>query len=249
MARKFTRKQLKKPDEFITLSSKVIEWVRTHVIRVSLTVLTAIVVFAGVKAYQYFQEKKARESTRALSRGIDLFDRTVVRPEDKTAAKEDPFDDLPIFTSAKDKLAATDTHLSSVYDQQGTNTSVGRFALLMRASIRYEQARYAESVADYTAYLNKGIFAQPTFRTAALLGLTFAYEAQKDWTNALATLKKLDRNGDKEFRALYHEARILKSSGDTKKATALYQKIVDGAEARLLVEQAGQRLAVLPGAS
>lgn len=248
MAPNLRRKQLQKPDEFISFSVKAWQFVALHATKVGAAVVAAVVVFVAVSTWNYFSEKKKQEATAKLTRAIDIYAKSVESEEEKQIApdKKKPVDDgLPTFATLEQKLKAADAAFSTVITDH-SGTPIAEFATLLRASVRFEQARYDEAITDYQAYLKHHQEAD-AFSYAAKEGIAYCYEAKKDWANALTYFKQLPTTvgEDTEQVRAYQEARVLAAKGEIKEAIAKYKEILKKASNSILIGNVGQRLSLL----
>ncbi len=239
--KKYTRKQLRQPDEFITQTSKAWQWASKNAKGVAVMVAVTLLIIGGVSLWRNHVEKKAQEATSALDKAIEIQNQTVIPGAEKLPKRDDG---VKRYSSRKAKLEAAVKAYSKVLEG-GADTGTGKLALVLRAGVYYDLAQYDKAAKDYEAFLQKTGTDQGRFRTAAIEGLAYTYEAQKKWDKALSTLGKLERKGQARFAALIHEARILAAKGDKAAAIKRYKEIVDKASSRALVDQAGQRLAAL----
>ena len=238
--KKYTRKQLKQPDEFISLSNKVWNWVSEHASRVLAMLVVIVLVIAAASIWRYYSEKKEKSSTTLLSRAIEIRNQTVIPSSVKLPPSPDG---IPRFSSQAAKLQAAEKTYSELLKKQ-PGSGAAQLALLLRAGVRYDQSKYGEAAKDYKAYLA----AAPDdrlFKKAALEGLIYCYEARKMWSEALETVAKLPKDGDDQYESLFQEARILAEKGDKKGAAERFRRIVNKAGSRALVDRAGQRLAMI----
>jgi tetratricopeptide (TPR) repeat protein len=235
---KYTRKQLRKPDEFISLWMRVWDVIRENGPKVIVMVVVAVLIIAGVWTYSYFAEARAAKATAKLSRGIEIYNQTIIPME--TEVPEAPEDDIPRFKSRKAKLEAAEEAFGKAMKSAGGN--LADVALLMRASVRYDEGRYKEAIEDYRKYL--GSTENARLRQTAVEGMGYAYEAMKDYDNALQFFRKLATTGkDGKSLANYHEARILAKQGNKDKAAELLQQIIEKSESQSLQDRASDQLA------
>lgn len=238
--KKYTRKQLKQPDEFIVASTGAWAWVSKNAKGVMVMTAVVLVIVGIASILRQRSDTQAKDATAELSRAIEIYNQTVIPGADKLPKAEDG---LPRFSTRKAKLEATVASLDKVLKH--SSSGISYLALMLRAGAHYDLGHYDKAATDYESYLGKIGTDQPRFRRTAIEGLTYCYEAQKQWDKALSTLAKLEKKGEQRYAALYHEGRILAAKGDKAEAIKRFKEIVDKATARSLVDQAGQRLAVL----
>ena len=84
-AKRLTRKQLlKEPDEFITLTGRTIEWVKTHTKQVVTGVSIFITAVLLVVGYRCSEEQRARAASNLFSKALETYQQQV---EEKDQAK------------------------------------------------------------------------------------------------------------------------------------------------------------------
>ena len=122
-----SRKELlKKPDEFITTSNKIAQWVTAHyqkVIWVGAVVVLAAGVFFGYRAYAAHQEKQGREAYFAAL-------------------------ELPEITQKIKKLSAVTTDYPRTQGAQKAWISLGH--------LYYQQKDFTRALAAYRSALSRG---------------------------------------------------------------------------------------------
>jgi tetratricopeptide (TPR) repeat protein len=238
VARKYTRKALKQPDEFLSLSMRIWSWIQARIPKVLFSLGVAAVVIAGAWVWNHFSERSGRDLTEKLTRGIEIYNQTVVQ----TSAKLEPSEDgIPRFKTRAEKLKAAEAEFSKLADKGG---SLGVAALAMRAAARYDAGRYQEAAADYAKVVAKGP-GNKALRERAIENLAYCYEALKDWDKALLHFRKLPRDGEKKYLSMYHEARMLARKGQVKEAGQMFQEIIEKAPPGSIQERASEQLALL----
>ena len=237
--KKYTRKQLKQPDTFLTTSDKAWSFIRDHTQQVLIMALVAVVGIGAAWGWTFFTDSRARESTGKLSYALNVYSKPVV--EIKAALPKDE-DGIPRFKTRAKKLEASARALTKVVDGSSVG-SLNVIATLIRAGVHYDSAQYTEAIKDYNKAL--GGTKNPHLRDLAVEGLVYCYEATKALDKALEFVKKLPGDGDKQYRVMYHEARILALKGQKVQAAKLFQQIMAKSGSDELTERANERLALL----
>ena len=238
MPRKYTRKQLKRPDEFLTLSMRIWAYAKEHLPYVLLSVGVAAVLVAGVWTWDYFSTRRGEQSTAQITRATDIYTQTIVPMESKVPPTDE--DGVPRFKTRADKLKAAEEEYSKVVNGGG---SIAVAARGMRAGVRYDAGKYQEAAEDYQKVL--GSTDDSRIRSVALEGLGYCHEALRDYDKALQQFRLLPHDGDRKYLALYHEARVLAKKGAVKEAVELYKQIISKGSPASLVDRASDRLALL----
>lgn len=246
MAQNYTRKQVKRPDEFITLTQRAWVWVSEHSTRVLAMLGGTAVIVAAAWSWNYFALGRAERSTALLSKALEVDEAAV---SSAGGAQDTAAGSGPRFKTDSERLTAAETAYGQALDE-GHGQRLRAMALLMRAGVRYQRGRYQEALTDYEAFLRDAD--QETtrlFGAAATEGLMYCYEARRQWPEALRAAARLPREGDARFAALYHEGRLLLGKGDRRGAEERLRQVVAGAKSRSLVERASQTLAALRDAA
>lgn len=237
---KYTRKQLKQPDEFISFSMRAMALLKDHVKQVGVMAGVAAVLVVVVWAWSYYANAKGEESTAKLTRAMDINDSPIVELEAAKLKDEGP-DAIPRF---KDLGARRKAAMEAFAEaSKGGPGALPGIAMLMKAGVNYDRGQYAEAIADYQAYLKKAD--DPRLKALAIEGLAYAYEATKALDKALEQFRKLPADGPSKLKKQYQEARILNLQGKKKEAADLLKKVIADGAGSPYAEQASSRLALL----
>ena len=234
--RKYTRKQLRQPDEFISISMKIWEAITSHAPRVIVTAVVAVVIVAGVWTWSYFADANASRSTGVLSRGVDIYNQSVDPATTRPASQDD---DIPRFKTHKARLEASEKEFTRAVDS--SRGSLRSASVLLRAGVRFELEKYDLALKDYRTYLKTG--GHEALKLNAMEGVGYCLEGKKQWDEALEAFRKLPREGDGKWLMQYHEGRLMARKGQKKEATKLLREVVSGSKSRRLQDRAAGQLA------
>ena len=207
--RKKTRKELlKEPDEFMTLTGKVIGFAVDH--KTQLTyglgiVLAAVIIISGIRFFSIRAESKA---ATMLSQSLTAYN------------------DLKNQKTPEELYNAVSGGFQSIVQKYGGKDS-GKLARLIYANICYDAGRYKEAIEFYNAAL-KDFEAHAMIRSQILNNLGYAHEQQKDYATAVGYFEKISEAPEQILRdeALFHLGRLYAKLGQPEKSKAAYQKIV-----------------------
>jgi predicted negative regulator of RcsB-dependent stress response len=244
LAKRYTRKELKRPDQFQSFWTRVYEFLKATTRPIAFGTIATIVVIVGVMLYMHFAEKQRAASSKALAYALRVLNsENAPQVEDPDARKDSSDADIPKYKTAKERREAALKLLDKLEKSYGS-TGAARDALLARAGVKYDLGRYDEAIRDYKAFLSKG--ASGKLKAMAHEGLGYAHEAKGELDRALDEYRLIASAG--EFfrdRALYDEGRILERKGDTAGAKKLYQEILDKTPTTPLRDDISNRLALL----
>ena len=207
--RRKTRKELlKEPDEFMTLTGKVIGFAVDH--KTQLTyglgiVLALVIIISGIRFF----------SIRAEIKAAAIFGQSLAE-----------YDNLKNQKDPEELYSAVSGGFQGIVQKYGGKDS-GKLARLVYANICYDAGRYIEAIELFEAAL-KDFETHAMIYSQILNNLGYAYEQQKDYTTAVSYFEKTSEAPQKILRdeALFSLGRLYAKLGQPEKSKAAYQKIV-----------------------
>jgi len=207
---RYTRRDLKEPDEFLSAFSRAVAWVRanrTRVLAGAAAVVLLVGGIAGARVYFAWQEERAtRDLWPHLNRAREFL-AAPARPDDEKLARLEQF------------LAA---HVSLHPD-----TRAATYARYYLGAIALLRADHAAAAARFREALDSG---KPPAVLAFLLreGLARALEAGGDLDGALREYREAERLASGALRAVAAagEARVLERQGRGREAAEAYRRVL-----------------------
>jgi tetratricopeptide (TPR) repeat protein len=207
--RKKTRKELlKEPDEFMTLTGKVIGFAVDHKTQLTygLGIILALVIIAsGVRFFSIRAEKKA---AAMLDQSLTEYNSLKAQksPDEVYSAVAGSFQNILQKYSGKDS---------------------GKVARLIYANICYDAGQYKQAIELYSLSLND-FENHPMIHSQILSSLGYAYEQQKEYSTAVSYFEKISAAPGPILRdeALFHLGRLYDKLGQPDKSKAAYQTIL-----------------------
>jgi len=213
MARKikYTRKDLKSPDEFISTLGRVTLWIKEN--RVPVIAALAVVVLAlggifGTRSYFQWQETKAsRDLWPHLNQAREYL-------KNPTATDSEKLAQLEQFLAAQ------------VKKHPGTRAAV--FAKYYLGSIAYLRKDYDRSAAQFRSALTNGKEQRTIVDFLLREGLAQALEAKGETESAEKAYGEAASfaNGELRTQAWMGQARLLALQGRKDEAAAVFRKIL-----------------------
>jgi len=209
---KYSRKDLKGPDEFITILGRATEWGRQNRGKAIAAVMAVVLLLAGVlgtRAYLVWQEAKAsRDLWPHLNRAREML---------QAPSATDP-----------ERLVQLEQFLTSYVNQYpGRKTTV--YARYYLGSIAYLRGNYDLSTAQFRAAMG-GLPADEESIMVYLVrqGFAQALEAKGDLPGALAAYRDAAAHSTGELRTQpwMGEARVLAAMGKQSEAIERYRSIL-----------------------
>ncbi len=207
---KYTRKDLKGPDEFMTTLGRAVAWSTENRQKVLIGLAAVALVLAavvGTGAYLRWSEEKATADLWPhLNRARDFL-------QAPTAADSGKLEQLEQFLAAHVKL------------HPGSKAAV--YARYYLGSITYLRGNYDMSVVWFRAALSDA-GKQPALAYLTRIGLAQAFEAKGDLASAAAAYKDAadSAKGELSVEARMGEARALLLQGRRDDAAAIYRKVI-----------------------
>jgi tetratricopeptide (TPR) repeat protein len=225
--KKISRKELLKgPDEFLTISSRVVEYfhVHTHQLQYAAVALLVIgVVYLSIHYWKGIVNEKGQDAYNAAAK-VMLTD--VMKPD---ATPED--------------LKKTGELFAAVINDHGMS-KVSTLALSQAAYVKFLEKDYDEAINIYNKFLNKAS-GNNQDESLARLGLAACYEAKGDFKSGIETLIPLSRGqSDSPFNemALWNLSRLYRLDNNPQKAEETLKQFVEKYETSPFYAMAKARL-------
>ena len=227
MAKKLkkTRKELlKEPDEFITISGKLIGFIVEHKnqLTYALGLIVALaLIFSG---YRFFSIRSENKASALLDQGL---------------AKYEKFKNDKQPVEAYDQVSAD---FQLILDKYGSKKN-GKIARLTYANICYKAGKYEQAIALYKKSL-KDFEKHPAIHNQVVGSLGYAYEQQADYANAVSYFESLSSTPDTIMRgdALYHLGWLYDKLEQTEKSKEAYNKIVSDHQDFIYIDLVKERM-------
>ncbi|MGB5750867.1 MAG: tetratricopeptide repeat protein [Desulfobacterales bacterium] len=206
---KKTRKELlKEPDEFMTLSGKLIGFVVTYKNQLTYglgIILALVIIISGVRFFSIRAENKASALLES-----SLIEYNSLRTDKKPDAVYD----------------AVSGGFQNIL-QEYARKNATKIARLIYANICYDASKYEQAVSLYNTSL-KDFETHPMIHSQILSSLGYAYEQQSEYSTAVDYFEKISTAPGQNLKdeALYHLGRLYNKLGQPEKSKAAYQKIL-----------------------
>ena len=207
---KYTRKDLKGPDEFITAFGSAVAWTRENrlkMLAVAGGVLLLLCGVFGVQAYFQWQESKAaRDLWPHLNRAREYL--------------------LAPSGTDEEKLAGLERFLAGYIDAH-TGTSAAVYARYYLGSIAFQRGKYDASASQFRAAIKESKV-EEVMPFLLRMGLAQSLEAKVDFAAASEAYREASGAASGELRAQARigQARTLALSGKKQEADAMYRQIL-----------------------
>ena len=222
---KKTRKELlREPDEFITITGKLIGFAVDHKNQLiyALGIIVALtLIFSG---YRFFSIRSEKNASALLDQSLLKYNglKTERKPDEIYSEVSEDF--KFILNKYKGKESA-------------------KLARLIYANICYNAGKYKSAIELYKKALldfNKN----PTIYSQILSNLGYAYEQEKDYSTAVGYFEKIVSAPEPIMRdeALYHLGRLYDKLGEKQKSREAYNKILTDHQDFIYIDLVKERL-------
>jgi len=210
MANIKTRKQLlKEPDQFISFSSKMMNYIIEHKIGISFAaglVFTLIIIVSGVK---YFSSKEENKSFALMEKALTRYEEMEKKDGPEKAFQE------------------TQKDFQSIIDKYGSRGG-GRAARIAFANIAFQAKDFDKSIALYEKALQE-LPAASSLKNMILSNLGYSYEGKNDYQNAEKYFNMIVSGQDPLMKddAFFNLGRIYVKMEKKDKSREAYKKLVN----------------------
>jgi predicted negative regulator of RcsB-dependent stress response len=210
MAKKTSRKELLKgTDEFLTFSSKAVNFITTHLRELKyagFAIAILVVAYLGVTTYLRYVNKNGQNAYNTAY---------------QTLTKEMKPDANP------DNLRKSEELFNKVTDDYGLS-KVARLALPQIAYLKFLDKKYDEAIVLYRKFLDK-VSGNTEYELMANLALAACFEAKGDLKTAMETLIPVVEIPDNSFRepAMLSLARLYRLDNRPEKAREILNEFVE----------------------
>jgi tetratricopeptide (TPR) repeat protein len=213
---KISRKKLKEPDEFLTISEQAVEWCQNNSRIVIFVVAAAVVAIGAVVGLNTYLDHRADQAATAMDRAFDHYASVI---EGGAQGKAKPNGAI----KSLERVAA----------QYGA-TPAGLQARLALGSLLLERGEYQRARPIFDK-LSQEPDLPLELQPLIWGGLGAALEGAKKYNEAAEAYAAAERaSGDAlAVRFRLDQARVLQAAGDLKKAESLYRRVLaDGPDDR-----------------
>ena len=212
MARRIQRKELRKPDEFLDLGSRVLNWIADHRTALGIGIAAVLVLVFGIMLVMHLRRSANVEEWRPLMDAVPV--RAMATAEDA-----DPL----AMLGRQDPAVFVDGQKIRKVAEGGESDAVRALADLAVAGDLLAQGDGAGAEQRYVAFLATNPRLDSAGRLVAQEGLGYALERQGKTDAAVQAFARIADLSDGSYKALalYHQGRLAAEAGrdeDARKA-------------------------------
>ena len=171
--KRITKRQLKEPDEFITITERAFVFIRQHTKKIAAAGTILLVLILAAVFFQMWEKRKEEQAARAFGVALEISGRGVAQGQEGSAQ------DFKAVLEKFDEIIL-----------KFPRTSSGKISLVFKGNILLKLDEYDEAIKAYTIFLDKA-GKERIYQYFAWEGLGHAYEGKKDYAKALEAYKKI----------------------------------------------------------
>lgn len=208
--KKIIKKKLKEPDEFISFTEKAYRFIMHHSKFITGGGILILILILAFFFYQNWEKKKEEKAYQMFVLASEIY-QMVNAPSQETTL-QDYQKALSKFDEIISKFPATVS---------------GKWSLLYKGNLHLRSGETDEAIKAYENFLHK-TGKENLYRSFALEGLGYSYEAKKDYEKAINAYKKiLELNEEFQTSGAYLGlGRCYEKTGDHKKAIENYKSFL-----------------------
>jgi len=171
--KKITKRKLKEPDEFISLTQRAFFFITHHLKLIATGGIIVLILLLAILVYLRWEKKNEAEAYQKFSLAVEIY-QMVSSPHRQG-----------LTTNYKNALEKFDEVIA-----QFSRSPSGRFSILYKGNIHLQLNDFDEAIKAYQNFLQK-TGGKKLFHQFAMEGLGYAYEGKKDYEKALHTYQKV----------------------------------------------------------
>ena len=223
--RKKTRKELlREPDEFMTISGKLIGFAIDHKKQLTYALGIIVVLALIISGYRFFSIRAENNASALLDKSLSKYDSIKAGKQPDEVYEEVSADFQFILDNYKGRESA-------------------KLARLIYANICYNAGKYKQAIELFKTALTD--FAKyPMIRQQILSNLGYAYEQEGDYSTAVGYFEKISSAPAPLMRdeALYHLGRLYDKLGENKKSREFFNKILTDHQDFIYIDLVKERI-------
>jgi len=207
--KKITRKELlNKPDEFITVTSRLLALVIKYKTQLSYGLSALIVLIIAILGFSYFSNKAETRAFGMLEQGIQKY----------TTIMKNDGQDKAYLAAEKDFQTILDNY---------SKKDAGKLAKIVYANICYNSGRFDRAIALYDKALHD-FKDNRSYKNIILSSLGYSHEGNKDYNSAVKYFEMIASGSDSIMKdeAFFNLGRIYAVMGKNEKSIAAFKKII-----------------------
>lgn len=205
--KKITKKKLKEPDEFITLTQKSFLFITQHRKEIGIGGIVIFLLLLSIFTFRWWERKKEKEAYLKFTPAVEVYQLAISPYREFESTKFKPL--LVLFDEVLTKFP---------------DTSSGKLSHLYKGHLYLHLSEFDEAIKSYQTFLEKWR-GEKLFKILAWEGLGYAFEGKRDFEKALEAYQRVLELGEGTpfARAHLNKGRCYEKLGKKKEASESYR--------------------------
>lgn len=219
------KRVLEEPDEFISFSSRMIQWAREHHVPLTFAAGFIIILAIAVFSLRYFSDKAENQASDMLAKAVAKYE-TIIN-------------DQPPDKAYLDSKITFEQIL-----KQYSGKDAAKIAKVTYADIAYDGGDFEKAIELYNEAL-ADFGKDPFLKNLIYNSLGYSHEGKKDYQAAAKYFEMIVSGSDTGMadEALFNLGRIFATMGKIEKSRDLFQKIISDYTDSIYIDLAKEMLA------
>jgi len=209
------------PDGFVGFWQQKWESITLYFSRGLMLLVGLVVLIVAAWAISQYLDKRKEQSTESLGRALKIAEANLIAETEKDVEQSE---EVPRFKTAKERTDSAMKVLGDL-DKDFSSTPAALRAVLVKASLAYDQGRYADAEALYRRFVDS----KPVEQALVLMaqeGIGLCAEARGDLAAAQAAFVAQAAGDLFKERSQWNQARVYAKQGNKPKAVEIYKEML-----------------------
>jgi len=227
--KKFSKKKLKEPDEFVSVTEKAFLFLTHHIKSIAAGGIVVLIILLAVFFYQRWEKKNEEEAYQKFSLAVEIY-QMVSSPSREGSPSE--------YKNVLEKFDEVITKFSRTFP--------GKTSFLYKGNIHLRLGEFEEATKSYQNFLPKA-GKRKLYRLFAMEGLGYAYEGKKDYEKALQAYQKILEEGEnfQLANAYLNMGRCYEKLGKKKEALENYKAFLKVSQKSMMTNAVLRKISIL----
>lgn len=227
--KKISKKKLKDPDEFLSLTARGYIFISQHLRVFIAGGILVLVIVLSLFLYQGWKRGKEAEANQRFRLAVDQYQM--------------------VSSSSKEDSGAENKTVLEKFEEVITKfpgTSSGEISLLYKGNILLQLNQFEGAAKAYQAFLEKA-GKNKLYRQFAMEGLGYSYEGKKDYEKAIQAYQKIVQEGGgfQEGDAYLSLGRCYEKLGKSKEALENYKAFLKVSKKSVMINSVLRKISIL----
>jgi tetratricopeptide (TPR) repeat protein len=227
--KKITKKKLKEPDEFISLTEQIYLFITHHSKVIMTGGIAALIVLLVLFVYYRWERRNEEEAYQNFRFAVEIYQ--MIDSQNKETSVSEYKDVLEKFNKIITRFSRTPS---------------GKFSLLYKGNILLRLGEFEEATKSYQAFLKRA-GNEKLYKLFAWEGLGYSYEGRRDYEKAIQAYRKItEEGGNLELSNAYlNMGRCYEKLGKNKEALENYKAFLEESPKSMMANVVLRKISIL----